>query len=233
SRRERNTDDTRKETAMKKTVQIIISILILAIGTVAYAAPPSWKPLPTASATSSANAITSEVVANGYIGAVKGGGIDVDGDGTIDVTINEESLIHADVPLNISLVAGKGAESEKFIAPTISIKNKNTKNTIKVSMVGFAPQGDVGGIVLANKETGLTQDDLALKVLGIAGAENPFGSASGYAANCGTTPIIMGNIPAQKAGWFTFGATYIDAFNTAHAGSKIANYKAVFRFDIQ
>ncbi|MEG1657054.1 MAG: hypothetical protein RR292_06200, partial [Christensenellaceae bacterium] len=62
---------------MKRTVQIIISILILAIGTVAYAAPPSWKPLPTASATSSANAITSEVVANGYIGAVKGGGIDV------------------------------------------------------------------------------------------------------------------------------------------------------------
>lgn len=223
---------------MKKLVSIIL-VIILAIfpGSMCLAAP-AFTDTPQSEATAAAPDdpanLTGDVPVYGYVGRAKAGGVDVDGDGVIDIEVKSSDILDMTVPLKIPLVAAPYAGAAKiYAAPAVRVYNNNedTGTSVKVSIVGFDAQGGTHGITLVAGAP--DENSIALQAIRPEGQRDPFDFpvGAGYVCNASeANPIVLGEVPGLGDRCFTYGSDLPAGFLTQHMGQKL-EYWNTFRFD--
>lgn len=147
---------------MKKQIAILLTVCLLVCSGTAFAAP-SWEPLPTQTATSADTQTSYSAHAQGSIGGWTEDGIDIDGDGKIDVVVPIEDMIQASVPLLTFAQAEMYADEKRFSSPEYEVVNTG-KCSLSVTISSFTPrQGNPLSLVGWNSATG--QDDIAIKLM--------------------------------------------------------------------
>ncbi|WP_066647063.1 hypothetical protein [Christensenella timonensis] len=225
---------------MKRLVSIIlVCILVSAGGKAAFATPAFTEPpqgQDISSSPSDPASLAGEVPVYGYVGRAAAGGIDVDGDGTIDIEVKADDILDVTVPLEIPLVAASYQGAAKMFAPPavrVYNNNEDSSTAVRVSIIGFEAQTPTDGIVLTDDKTAATEDTVALKVLKPDGERNPFSfpGGEGYVCNASSTnALVLGEVEGGGMRCFTYGSPLVAGFITKHMGKKLA-YANVFRFD--
>lgn len=223
---------------MKKLVgMILVSILAVLLGGTCLAAP-AFTDTPQSEATAATPDdpvnLADDVPVYGYVGRANAGGVDVDGDGVIDIEVKSSDILDMTVPLKIPLVAAPyGSAAKIYAAPAVRVYNNNedTGTSVKVSIVGFDARNGTHGITLA---AGPSDDNsIALQAIRPEGQRAPFDfpDGAGYVCNASeASPIVLGEVPGLEDRCFTYGSELPAGFLTQHMGQKL-EYLNTFRFD--
>ena len=179
--------------------------------------------------------------------------MDIDGDGTADITIPEADLIEVTVTPSVLVnVYRKEANSGEDIriASTSAegiIKNENKYNKLKVSFAGLEPLNEHAGNVTVTEELDQNaSDNLSLSIYAEDTAGNAFTKSSDGIkdqilplANITQTPpvpITMGTLTEKggqtPSGRYRFKANCRSAFVDKYK-DQMLTYKAVYKFTIE
>lgn len=193
----------------------------------------------------------TKVPVYGAIGNLDGShSMDIDGDGTADITLPEADLIEVSVTPSATVNVFRGEEGTiQSVSAESTIKNLNADNRLKVSLESLEAANNAAKQIKItenpdqNKENGLnlsiyakadTNNAFARKGQGEALGQNTIALAN--TAKSSPVPVTLGTLSekggAASSGTFLFKADCRNAFIEKYQGEPVT-YQAVFKFTIQ
>lgn len=147
---------------MKKAIVSIMAAAVLLLAVPAYAT--SWEPGATATVTTE-NAVRSadaDTPMYGYIGGATTNGVDVDGDGNIDIHVSASDIISVSVPLETLTRAEMYGSEVRFYSPEFEVFN-NGGTPLRVEVAQFLPKAG-NPLTLTAWAAAHGADDIAIKL---------------------------------------------------------------------
>lgn len=216
---------------MKRLVCIIAAMFILMAGT-AYAAP-AWTDDPPGLQTAESTAETDKTLEHeapvyGYMGNA-GYEVDVDGDGTADMTVPAEDIIDVTVPLDVMVVATYNGAQTKLYSAVGTVANHSGANAVDVEMISFRRNaGQTTDVVLAAWGSTLNQHKIALKIQPTEDSLTKF-TAQDVTTIRETSAVGLGQLGPGQYTEYAFDGQFLPNLIAVHKGETV-KFTAGFKF---
>lgn len=230
---------------MKKTMVLITFCLLLSV--LPIDAAGTWIGQENQDKTGKSDT-AAEIPVYGAIGSPKNGAMDIDGDGTADITLPEADLIEVSVTPAVAVNVYRD-KTVKSVSAKCTIKNLNADNKLKVTMESLVAGNNTAKQIRITEDLNRYKEDgLNLSIYAKTDSRNAFaGSGQGKSlgqraaglagtAKSSPVPITLGTLSEKggrtPSGTYLFKADCKNAFIEKYQGRAI-NFQAIYKFTIQ